>query len=88
MSVTIVAELEGYLLIARSNPRSDRFAVVERRAGRLYNCHSGERGSVAVHDLAAVPTIMDEQDWVDLARARSSLEEADARWRDLAERML
>ena len=90
MGVSIVAEREDYLLVSRGDyPWSDRwFAVLERRAGRLYNCHCGCRGSVPTGDLAAVPTILDEGDWADLATARAALDEAAQRWCHLAECML
>lgn len=84
MSVTIVAERETYLLVGRGN----RFAVLERRNGRLYNCHCGERRGVPLDDLSGVPGIVDEGDWVDLATAQAALDEAASRWTHLAEHML
>jgi hypothetical protein len=83
MSVIIAAEQESYLLVARGN----RFAVVEKRNNRLYNCRCGKRGGVPLDDLSAVSAIVDEDEWVDRRTAQASLDEAAARWRYLAEHM-
>ncbi len=83
MSVTIVEQKETYLLVARGN----RFAVVERRNDRLYNCRCGERGGVPLDDLSAVSEIVDDGDWVDRPTAQAALDEAALRWTDLAEHM-
>jgi hypothetical protein len=83
MNVTIVAETGTYLLVARDN----RFAVVERRNNRLYNCHDGKRRGIPLNDLSAVCEIVDEADWVSRPTAQAALDEAGSRWTDLAERM-
>ena len=83
MNATIVEEAGTHLLIAQGG----RFAVVERRSGRLYNCHGGRRDGIAADDLSAITTIMDEADWVDEAAARRALAEVASRGTDLAERM-
>lgn len=83
MSVTIVAEQETYLLVARGN----RFAVVERRNNHVYNCHSGQRGGVPLDDLPAISEIVDEGDWVDRPTAQAALDKAASGWRYLAEHM-
>jgi len=81
---TVVAEDRGnYALLARG----ERFAVVERRNDRLYNCHDEHRDGIAATDLSQVSKIVDEQDWVDEPTARTALEEAVSRWTELAERM-
>jgi hypothetical protein len=83
MNATIVEEAGTHLLIARGG----RFAIVERRNGRLYNCHGGQRDGVAADDLAAVAAIVDEADWVDEATARRTFDEVASRGTDLAEHM-
>lgn len=80
----IIAEEKGnYLLVARG----DRFAVIERRNNRLYNCHDEERDGISADDLSEIARIVDEEDWVDEASARAALDEAVSRWIDLAEHM-
>jgi hypothetical protein len=80
---TILEEKGSHLLIARG----DRFAVIERRNNRLYNCHGGERDGIAADDLSAIAKIVDEADWVDEAVGRRAFNEAGSRGTDLAERM-
>ena len=70
MDVTIVAEHGTHLLITRSG----RFAVIERRNNRLYNCHDGERDSIPLEDLSSVGKILDESDWTDQATAQTTLD--------------
>ena len=83
MNATVVEEKGTHLLIARGG----RFAIIERRNNRLYNCHGGERDGVAADDLSAVAEIVDEDDWVDEAAARKAFKEASSRGTELAERM-
>ena len=84
MNATIVAERGTHLLVARG----DRFAIVERRNNRLYNCcHGGKRDGVAADDPSALAEIVDEADWVEEAVARKAFTEACSRGTDLAERM-
>ena len=83
MNTTIVEQAGTHLLVAQE----DRFAIVERRNGRLYNCHSSKRDGVAADDLSAVAAILDEADWVNEAAARRAFEEIASRGADLAERM-
>ena len=66
MNATIVEENGTHLLIRRG----DRFAIIERRNNRLYNCHSGKRDGIAADDLSVLAEIVDEADWVDEAVAR------------------
>jgi hypothetical protein len=83
MNATIVEEKGTHLLIARGG----RFAIIERRNNRLYNCHGGKRDGIAADDLSAVAEIVDEADWVDEAAARKAFSEACSRGTDLAERL-
>ncbi|MDQ2736599.1 MAG: hypothetical protein M3Y55_16780 [Pseudomonadota bacterium] len=83
MNVTVVEERGSHLLIVQG----DRFAVVERRNNRLYNCHGGKRDGIAADDFSAVAEIVDETDWVDEAAARSALDEAFSRGTELAKGM-
>ena len=77
MNATIVEEKGTHLLIRRG----DRFAIIERRNNRLYNCHGGKRDGIAADDLSALAEIVDE------AVARRAFNEAGSRGTDLAERM-
>jgi hypothetical protein len=86
--ITILEEQETFLLVERRDDRGKGFAVVERRNGRLYNCHNAKREGIRLDDLQALPAIVDEADWIDLATAKAALDEAALRWRDLAEHML
>ncbi len=83
MNTTIVEERGSHLLIAQGV----RFAVIERRNNRLYNCHGGKREGTAGNDLSAIAEIVDETDWVDQVTARKAFEEAISRYTDLAEHM-
>jgi hypothetical protein len=83
MNATVVEEKGTHMLIGRG----DRFAVIERRNNRLYNCHGGKRDGIAAADLSAFAEIVDEADWVDEAVARRAFSEACSRGTDLAERM-
>ena len=83
MNATVVEERGTHLLVARG----DRFAIVERRNGRLYNCHGGKRDGIAADDPAAIAEIVDAADWVEEAVARRAFSEVGTRGADLAERM-
>jgi len=83
MKATIAEKKGTHLLIARG----DRFAVVERRSNRLYNCNGGKRNGIAADDLSAIEEIVDETDWVDEAAARRAFNEAGSRRTELAEHM-
>ena len=53
MNVTIITEQGTHLLITCD----DRFAVIERRNDRLYNCHDGKREGIPLEDLTAISKI-------------------------------
>ncbi len=82
-NATVIDATGTHLLIARG----DRFAVVERRHDRLYNCHGGKRDGIAAADLSAIAEILDDTDWVDEVAARQAFNEADSRGNELAEHM-
>jgi hypothetical protein len=84
MDVTIIAEQGTHLLIGRG----DRFAIIERRNNRLYNCHGGKRDGIPLEDISAVSTILDERDWTDRATAQAAFNEVVSRGTQLAQRML
>ena len=83
MGVSITAENGNYLLVARGN----RFAIVERRNNRVYNCHDGKRRGVPLSDPSAISAIVDEADWVDRPTAQAALDQAASQWEHLAEHM-
>jgi len=87
MNVNVVSERETYLLVTRSDYPGGRFAVVERRNGRLYTCRSCKRAGVPLDQLSALSEILDESDWMDRATAEAKLDGAAMRWRELAEHM-
>jgi hypothetical protein len=82
MAVTIVAEHGTHLLIADG----ERYAVIERRQDRFYNCHDGKR--TPVDALSDVAGILDERDWTDRDSARATFDAVIQRGTDLARRML
>jgi len=84
MDVTIVTEQGTHLLITCGG----RFAVIERRNNRLYNCHHGKREGISLEDLSTASKILDERDWTDQAIAQMTFDEVVARGTQLAERML
>ena len=83
MNVIIVEEQGTHLLIGRG----DRFAVVERRNNRLYNCHGGKRGSIPLADLSSITKILDQRDWIDQATAQATFDEVRTRWTELSQHM-
>ena len=83
MDVTIAAEKGTYLMVARG----DRFAVIERRNNRLYNCHDDKRDGIPLDQLTAISAIVDDGDWVDRSTAQAALDDAASCWTQLAEHM-
>jgi hypothetical protein len=79
--VRIVEERLPYLLLARG----DRFAVVERRAGKLYNLHCGKREPEPLTDAGAAHAV--GAGWYDEGRARRVFEEITSRYQEFAERI-
>ena len=61
MYMTIIADQGTHLLIGQK----DRFAVIERRNGRFYNCHDERREGIAPDELSAVSKILNDSDWTD-----------------------
>ena len=80
-TIRIAEERAPYLLLARG----DRFAVVERRNGQLYNLRGGRRQPDALTETGAEHAV--GTDWGDETRARRRFHEITARYRDLAEHM-
>lgn len=84
MGLTIVAQHETHLLIADG----DRYAVIERRQGRFYNCHDGKRDGVPANDLSGVKRILNDNDWTDRQAAQATFDAIAERGAQLAQRML
>lgn len=84
MAVTIVADQGTHLLICQDN----RFAIVERRNNRLYNCHDEKRDGIPLDRIADIGTILQAGDWADQASAQTAFDEIIARGTQLSERML
>ena len=84
MDVTIVEDQGTHLLISQDN----RFAIVERRNNRLYNCHGGKRDGIPLENLSAVGTILDSTDWGDETTARAAFNDIISRGTQLGETML
>ena len=68
--IRVVEERDHYLLIADG----DRFAVVERRAGKLYPLRDGARDGVALDD-PRLPSLIARHEWCDEVEARRVLNE-------------
>jgi len=83
MNARVVEERGSHLLIARG----DRFAIVERRNNRLYNCHGGKRDGIAASDLSAIAEIVDDFDWSDEVAARQAFNQVVTKGTGLAERI-
>jgi len=83
MNVIIVEEQGTHLLISRG----DRFAVVERRNNRVYNCHDGKRDSIPLADLSIITKILDQRDWTDQATAQATFDKVRTRWTELSQHM-
>ena len=84
MTVEIIAEQGTHLLIGNG----DRYAVIERRNGRFYNCHDNTRASVPADDLQAVDGALDSGDWTNKEAAQATFEAVADRGTGLAQRML
>ena len=80
LAVQVVAERAPYLLLAKR----DRYAVVERRAGRLYAV-TGVRRSAPMTDAGAEAVVGDA--WCNERQARHLFDDVVARYVALAERM-
>src|SRR5260370_35494148 len=80
-TIRIATEKAPYLLIARG----DRFAVVERRNGRLYKLHCGARDAMPMPDEGAATIVGNT--WCDESRARQIFSDVVTRSIELAERM-
>jgi hypothetical protein len=78
-TIRIVEERASYLLLARD----DSFAVAERRAGKLYNLHSGRRDPEPLTDRGAEHAV--GTDWCREGEARRLFAELTAEYRKLAE---
>src|SRR5579883_1414367 len=77
-SIRIVEESAPYLLIVRK----DRFAVIERRNGKIYNLHSLHRGPALMTDAGALSIV--GEDWCDEPTARQLFSDVVRRYADLA----
>jgi hypothetical protein len=80
--VHIVEERPPYLLLERNR----RFAVVERRAGKLYSLHCGHRDAEPLTDAGAAHAVGDDG-WCDERTARRVFEEVASRYHELAEQI-
>jgi hypothetical protein len=84
MSVTIVAQQGSHLLIANQ----ERYAVIERRQDRYYNCHDAARADMPANTLSDVGTILDAGDWLDRDTAQAAFDAITERGNELAQKML
>ncbi len=83
MDVSIVADQGTHLLVRQTS----RFAIIERRNNRLYNCHGSKRTGVAADRISDVATILDDDDWTDEAAARKGFDEIVAQGAQLGQTM-
>ena len=83
MTITVVADQGTHLLITDGA----RYAVIERRNNRLYNCHDTQRTGIAAKDMAAVEQILDSDDWTDRETAQQMFGSVAERGTGLAEHM-
>jgi hypothetical protein len=81
MGARIIAERGTHLLVGDGA----RYAVIERRDGRFYNCHDDRRAAVA--DLSAIGQLLDDGDWTDRQTATAAFDDVVARGSQLAQRM-
>ncbi len=81
-AIHIIEERAPYLLIEHRGA----FAVVERRAGKLYPLRDGEREPEPLSDEGAEQTVGAEG-WSDEESARETFDEVTARYKRLAERI-
>jgi hypothetical protein len=79
--VHIVEERAPYLLLERRG----RYAVVERRAGKLYPLQGSRRAAEPLTDSGAEHAV--GSGWCDESAARRMLEEIAGRYTELAERI-
>ena len=80
-TIHIVEERAPYLLLGRDNDH--RFAVIERRAGKLYPLHCGRREPEPPTDTGAEHAI--GRGWCEESAARQMFEEVTNQYRTLAE---
>lgn len=80
-TIRVVAERAPYLLIAHEG----RFAVVERRNGKLYNLYHRQRGPCLMTDAGALAVV--GRDWRDEGSAYRLFLEIVTRYSDLAEHL-
>ena len=83
MTISIVADQGTHLLIADGK----RYAVVERRNDRFYNCHGDKRSDAAVDDVATIGQILDESDWTEKAAAKQTFDQIIERGNQLAQKL-
>jgi hypothetical protein len=76
-------ERDNYLLLRDG----ERWAVVERRAGKLYSLRDGKREGVQPGDQRALKALIDPDGWSDEIAARATLAEFATHRRQLAERI-
>jgi hypothetical protein len=79
-TIRIVEERAPYLLLTRDD---DSFAVAERRAGKLYNLHSGRRDPEPLTDRGAEHAV--GKNWCREGEARRLFADLTAEYRKLAE---
>ena len=80
--IHIVDERAPYLLVVRDD---DQFAVVERRAGKLYPLHGGRREPEPPSNMGAEHAVAIGRGWCTESTARRVFEEVTTRYRTLAE---
>ena len=80
-TIRVVERHAPYLLIARQG----RFAVIERRNGKLYNLHCGRRAPGEMTDAGALDIV--GKDWCDERTARRLFDEIATRYDDLIEHL-
>ena len=80
-TIRIVEERAPYLLIAYKG----RFAVVERRNGKLYTLYRGHRAPAPMTDAGALAVV--GKDWCDEKAARRVFSYIVTRYADLAEHL-
>jgi hypothetical protein len=83
MTITVVTDQATHLLITNGT----RYAVIERRNNRLYNCHDTQRAGIAAKDIAAIDQILDTDDWTDRETAQQTFKSITDRGAALAEHM-
>ncbi|MGO8915937.1 MAG: hypothetical protein ACLQJR_08520 [Stellaceae bacterium] len=80
-TIRIVEERAPYLLIAYET----RFAVVERRNGKLYSLHCGRRAPAVMTDAGALAVV--GKNWCDEKSARRVFSDIVASYAELAEHL-